>query len=84
MDTDREVGIVGVGDLTHTKGHKRKMEDAESADTWTNKKNKVKFFDKKIASLTIYIFIKGTDFCIKFQVGKKRSTVKITVKIDHQ
>lgn len=51
MDTDREVGIVGVGDLTHTKGRKRKMEDAESADTWTNKKNKVKFLIRKLLHL---------------------------------
>ena len=38
MDTDREVGIVGVGD------RKDEMADRESADTWKSKKNKVSSF----------------------------------------
>ena len=42
-DTNREVSITvdkeDLGDLTSTRGHKCKMGDRESADTWTTKKN---------------------------------------------
>jgi hypothetical protein len=86
-DAGREVSIVvdkGDADLTRTKGHKRRMSDRENADTWTSKKSKVSFRMRMLAlaSLTVHIFVKkGMDFRIKFRAGKKRSTVKISVKI---
>jgi hypothetical protein len=84
-DTNRKVDIVvdkgDAGDLTRTKGGKRKMSDRGKADTWTRKKSKVSFLMRIIASLTIDISVKGMDFRIKLHVGKKRSTVKISVKI---
>ena len=65
MDTDREVGIIGVG------GRKGEMADGESAETWKSKKNKVSSFDEKIASLTIYIFIKKEKISMSsFVLGK--------------
>jgi hypothetical protein len=82
----KEVGnVVDKGDardLTHTKGHKRRISDRENADTWTSKKSKVSFQMRMLASLTNYIFEKKMDFefRIKLPVGKKRSTVKISVR----
>jgi hypothetical protein len=80
----RKVGNIvdkgDAGDLTHTKGHKRR----ENANTWTSKKSKVSFWMRMLALLTIYIFVKkktAFKFRIKFPVGKKRSTVKISVNI---
>ena len=85
MDTGREVSIIedkGNVDLTHTKGHKCRMSDRENTDTCTSKKNKVSFWMRMLASLTVHIFLKKEmDFCIKFCAGKKQSTVKISVKI---
>jgi hypothetical protein len=78
-DTNRGVSIIvdnsHAGDRTHPKGRKH---------TWTSKKTKVSIPMRMIGSLTIHIFVqKGMDFQIKIRAGKKRSTVKISVKI-HQ
>ena len=58
-DTNREVAIVvdkgEVADLSPTKGRKRR-ENAEV--TWTNKKSKVRFLMRMVASLTTHIFCK--------------------------
>jgi hypothetical protein len=76
-DTDKVVEKGDGGDRTRTKGRKHR----ENADTWTRKKSKVSFRMRIVASLTVHIFVKGIDFRIKFHAGKKRSTVKISVKI---
>jgi len=85
-DTNREVGIVvdnsDAGDQTHPKRRKRRMSDKENGDTWTSKRTKVSVPMRMIDSLTVHIFVqKGMDFRIKIHAGKKRSTVKISVKI---
>ena len=51
-DTNRKVAVVGeVADLSRTKGRKRR----ENADvTWTNKKSKVRFLMRIVASLTTH------------------------------
>ena len=80
MDTDREVMDKGdAGDVLCTKGCKCRM---KKKNTWKGKKSKVSFLTRKLASLTVHIFVKdGIDFRIRFQSGKKRPTVKIYVKI---
>ena len=85
-DTNREVSDdVEKGDAedpTRTKGRKRRMSDKENGDICTSKKTKVSVLMRMIESLTVRIFIqKGMDFRIKIHAAKKRSTVKISVKI---
>ena len=80
MDTNREVMDKGdAGDVLCMKGHKHRM---KNKNTWKGKKSKVSFLTRKLASLTVHIFVKdGIDFCIRFQSGKKQPMVKIYVKI---
>ena len=80
MDTNREVVDKGdAGDVLCMKGCKCRM---KNKNTWKGKKSKVSFLTRKLASLTVRIFVKdGIDFHIRFQSGKKRPTVKIYVKV---
>ena len=82
-DIGREVSIIvdkgNAGDLTCTKSHKHRRSDKENADTWTRKKSKVSFQMRILPSLTVYR--REWTSASSFMLEKKRSTVKISVKI---
>jgi hypothetical protein len=62
------------GDLTSTRGRKRKMADRESPDTWTTKKCKVSYMIKMIiASLTIHVHVERNQLQNQRSCGEKKA-----------
>jgi hypothetical protein len=69
-----ESTTITAGDLTRTRGRKRKMADGESADTWTTRKSKVRFFDEKTCfTYNLYLHIEGNGLPYQGSCGGKRA-----------